>query len=263
VTILHASLGLLLVGGSFASIGGPVEDPEPREAAKPPAVEQFFVIPMRVHVLTSEELDEVDCGLTDADIARIVAKVNGVWNKAGIHFGLESIVREPAARVELFRLVLEQSDGRPSLGAYRLLTPRGSSRFEGMHVYYIHEFAVNGVYLGDGVAFVKETAELRPVEGGIDEPLPRVTAHEIAHALGLEHRQDETNLMASGTTGTTLNSEEVKRARESAERLEAVHRALELEALIQEAEKNESHDEVRRLRSWLEEIQRAAASTAD
>ncbi|MEI7821499.1 MAG: matrixin family metalloprotease, partial [Verrucomicrobiota bacterium] len=49
-----------------------------------------------------------------------------------------------------------------------------------------------------------------------DEPLPRVTSHEIGHALSLSHRQDRTNLMASGTTGFSLNDTEVKAAREIA-----------------------------------------------
>ena len=93
---------------------------------------------------------------------------------------------------------------------------RVAARATGMDVYYIHKFAVNGVYLGDRMAFVQETARLRPVPGGIDEPLPRVTAHELGHALGLPHRQDRTNLLASGTTGTTLNEAEVARSREKA-----------------------------------------------
>ncbi len=47
-------------------------------------------------------------------------------------------------------------------------------------------------------------------------PLPRVTSHEIGHALSLNHRQDRTNLMASGTTGFSLNEAEIKAAREMA-----------------------------------------------
>jgi predicted Zn-dependent protease len=54
---------------------------------------------------------------------------------------------------------------------------------------------------------------LREVPGGLDEPLPRVTSHEIGHALGLEHRQDTTNLMQSGTTGFSLNEAEIATAR--------------------------------------------------
>jgi len=51
-----------------------------------------------------------------------------------------------------------------------------------VHIYYIKQFGANGVFLGRAI-FVKDTAALRPVEGGIDEPLPRVTSHELGHAL--------------------------------------------------------------------------------
>ncbi|HLY09968.1 MAG TPA: Matrixin, partial [Planctomycetota bacterium] len=61
--------------------------------------------------------------------------------------------------------------------------------------------------------FVKDTASLRPVKGGVDEPLPRVSSHEIGHAMGLVHRQDTINLMASGTTGWSINDAEVDAVR--------------------------------------------------
>src|SRR6266513_184924 len=83
------------------------------------------------------------------------------------------------------------------------------------HGYYLKQMTVNGIFLGEAI-FVKDTASLREVEGGMDEPLPRVTAHELGHAFGLAHRQDETNLMASGTTGRWLNEEEIRRVRERA-----------------------------------------------
>ena len=85
--------------------------------------------------------------------------------------------------------------------------------------------SVNGVYLGAAI-FVKDTASLRDVEGGIDEPLPRVTSHELGHAFGLPHRQDTTNLMASGTTGIWLNDEEVRHVREQALKLPWIEPAV-------------------------------------
>ena len=181
------------------------------DVTEPPGYGEFLVIPLRVHVLTADDLPEVDCGLSDADVDRIVGKVNGVWHHAGIHFGLESVVREPAARQERFRR-LRDLEGAAPLGLFRILRPEASRSFDGLHVYYIHRFPVNGVYMGEDFAIVQETARLREVEGGIDEPIPRVTAHELGHALDLPHRQDRTNLLASGTTGTRLNAAEVARA---------------------------------------------------
>jgi hypothetical protein len=226
----------------------------PDEQLAPPPFDQFLVVPIRVHLLKCDEVDVANCHLTDADVGRILGKVNGIWHQAGIHFGLESLVHEPAARVDAFRALLERHKGRPPLPAYGLLMPDESRDAALLHVYYIHAFAVNGVYLGDGTAVVQETAQLRPVEGGIDEPLPRVTAHELGHALGLPHRQARTNLLASGTTGTTLNEAEVKRARDYAVARRGVYRTSDLLRRLRALENDASHDEARRLRSWLGEI---------
>jgi hypothetical protein len=85
-----------------------------------------------------------------------------------------------------------------------------------LHVYYVHKMSPNGIFMRRDGIFVKDTAFLQPVEGGLDEPLPRVTAHEVGHALTLPHRQDEFNLMQSGTTGYFLNTQEVEQTRASA-----------------------------------------------
>ncbi|HZK81917.1 MAG TPA: hypothetical protein VFC46_12640, partial [Humisphaera sp.] len=186
------------------------------DVTEPPAYSDFLIIPLRIHILSATDLPEVDCKLTDADIDRILGKMNGIWHNAGIHFGLESIVHEKAAQQAEFQELGQKLDGPMPLDAFNMLRPESTRRFDGLHVYYIHRFSVNGVYLGADYAFVQETAALRHVSGGIDEPIPRVTAHELGHALSLPHRQARTNLMASGTTGTLLNSEEISKAREKA-----------------------------------------------
>ena len=237
------------------------DDPSP-DATEPPAYDRFVVIPLRVHVLTADDLPEVDCRLTDADVARILAKVNRIWHVAGIHFGLESLVREPAAEQERFRAARALVEGQVPLGLYRVLLPEASRRFDGLHVYYIHRCAVNGVYVGGGAAVIQETAQLRPVAGGIDEPLPRVTAHELAHALGLPHRQDRTNLLASGTTGTALNRDEVERARDGARSIRGARPVADLRRQAEALSAQGDTAAARRLWTWLAEVPGDGAAAA-
>ena len=223
-------------------------DEPPAEKLKPPPAAEFLIIPLKLHVLTSDDLPEVDCKLSDDDLRRIVGKVNMIWHQAGIHWGLEPIVREPAAGIDRFKAG-RAVEKPPSLGLFRVLMPEETQSKDGLNVYYIHKFSVNGVYLGDRVAFVQETAKLREVEGGIDEPIPRVTAHELGHALGLPHRQARTNLLASGTTGTILNEDEKAKAREFAKKTPGT---LTTDELRKNAEDNS--DRAKILKQWLDEL---------
>jgi hypothetical protein len=188
VPILAAGLIAAVVCQARAADG-----PE-RGEREPPAYDEFIVIPLRVHILSASDLPEIDCHLSDRDVDRILKKVNRIWHRAGIHWGLESLVREPAARPDRF-LRARDLDGGDNPRVYRILFPDETRRGDFANLYYIHEFSMNGVWLGRE-AVVKETAKLRTVNGGIDEPIPRVTAHELGHALGLSHRENRTNLLS-------------------------------------------------------------------
>ncbi len=165
--------------------------------------DDWLIVPLRIHLLSSSDTPALQTTLTESDITRILGKMNRVWAQAGIRFHVESFVHEEA-------LPLANADAE--LPARIPLKTRSSTA---LNVYYVKQLDVNGFYTQRGI-FVRDTAALRPVEGGIDEPIPRVTSHEIGHALSLPHRQDTTNLMASGTTGTLLNDAEIQQAREAA-----------------------------------------------
>ncbi|HEV3122719.1 MAG TPA: hypothetical protein VGY53_12485, partial [Isosphaeraceae bacterium] len=236
------------------------DDPAP-SVTEPPPYDQFLVIPLRVHLLRSAQVPEAHCALGDADVTRIIGKANAIWHNAGIHWGLESVVREPAAREEEFRRA-GAGGGAAGLRALGALLPEPSRRFQGLHVYYIHKFAFNGIYMGTDYAIVQETARLREVEGGIDEPIPRVTAHELGHALGLPHRQDTTNLLASGTTGTLLNLREVERTRQRAPQIPGCATVAEVGKAAAQAEQAGDLEKARRLWGWLAEIPGTGAEEA-
>ena len=163
-----------------------------------------LTVPVRVHLMQSEQDAAMNTTLTEADVTRIFTKVNKVWAQAGICFVAESV------------------------GVTRMAAPGGAMPRErllkdGLNVCYVKEMADNGFWSGQ-LALVKDTAWLKKVPGGLDEPIPRVTAHELGHALGLPHRQDVTNLMASGTTGFSLNEEEIAKARGVAAKFAAAER---------------------------------------
>ena len=247
---MMARLMLFLIVG-FLLGAARADGPSP-DVTQPPPREDFIVVPLRIHVLTADA-PEVDCKLTDADVERIVKKVNRIWHVAGVHFGVDAVVREPAARVTQFKRVRDELGAAP-LGLFRILRPDDSRAFDGLHVYYVHKLPVNGVYMGEDYAIVQETAKLREVEGGIDEPVPRVTSHELGHALGLPHRQNRTNLMASGTTGILLNEAEVKVARGKALKTKG---AMSYDECVKRAEAGDE-----RAKRWVGEIMRPQARDA-
>ena len=185
-----------------------------QEALKPLAFDDFLLVPLRVHLLSAQSASNAATTLTEKDIARILPKMNRVWAPAGVHFYLESLLQEEAAGQENFDERAKANESRALL----TLRPKESQTTNQFHLYYIHQFRPNGIYIGPGGIFVKDTASLKKVEGGIDEPLPRVSSHELGHALNLPHRQNVTNLMASGTTGTWFNDEEIQIARAAAKK---------------------------------------------
>ena len=112
---------------------------------------------------------------------------------------------------------------KPEFDRVQSMIPKDRLCPQAIDICYLKDVQPNGFYYGEPIV-VKDTASLREVTGGLDEPLPRVTSHEIGHALGLKHRQEVTNLMQSGTTGFSLNAAEIDTARGNAQEYLSKHR---------------------------------------
>ena len=128
----------------------------------------YLLAPLRIHLLSATNAPAIQTTLTETDIARILKKINAIWSQAGICFWLESFVREEATHQEIGSLLGKSGD----LSVMLELRPEATKATNLFHLYYIKDFSANGVYLGAAM-FVKDTAKLRAVPGGIDEPLPR------------------------------------------------------------------------------------------
>lgn len=165
-----------------------------------------ITLPVRVHLVQSKTIPAMQTTLIESDIRRIFGKVNTVWAQAGIQFEIESIGPTIALPMKPEMKEKPEHDRVHSMIPPERLSPTA------LDVCYVKSVTPNGFYYGEPVV-VKDTASLKEVPHGLDEPLPRVTAHEFGHALGLKHRQDTFNLMASGTTGFSLNEAEIAIAR--------------------------------------------------
>lgn len=170
----------------------------------------IIILPVRVHLVQSDTMSAMNTTLVEADIRRIFGKVNMVWAQAGIQFEIESI--GPTQALELKPEMRLKSE----FERVKSMIPKARLSATAIDVCYVKQVNPNGFYYDEPIV-VKDTASLKEVPGGLDEPLPRVTSHEIGHALGLKHRQDTTNLMQSGTTGFSLNEDEITTARAKAQ----------------------------------------------
>jgi hypothetical protein len=224
--------------------------------------EQFVIIPLRVHVLTDPNIDMANCKMTEADVKRVVSNVNAIWHKAGIHFGVESVLREPAAQQERFRLTAELGGGQVGAPDLWMLMPRASRVFDGLHVYYFHELPFNSAYMGDDVVFAHEQAQVSQIPGGSQDPVARVTAHALGNLLGLPNTNQPRNLMGNGTSGIALAGSQAEAARKVGRTIAGATTVAGLRKAVKAAETKGDAATARRLRSWLAEVPGAGAANA-
>jgi|GEM_PF-972876 hypothetical protein len=237
----------------------------PRAFAQPTdtfAFADFLLVPLRFHLLTATNALDVHTTLTTNDIARILPKMNRIWAQAGVHFYIESLRFEPAVNTEDFWAKLPTLERATLLG----LRPTNSIATNAFNLYYTKKLRPNGIYFSPQGIFVKDTAALRAIEGGMDEPIPRVSSHELGHAFTLPHRQNVTNLMSSGNSSFWLNDEEIAKSRESLTKRDWVEsapavlkRADELHAAKKSAEARALYERLATLPLKAKEVELANA----
>src|SRR6266699_2873500 len=111
-------------------------------STNPFSFNDYVLAPVRVHLLSAKDSPSIQTTLTEKDITRILGKRNGVWAQAGLHFYLESLVREEVNVQEVSPQPREPSSRRGLLS----LRPSPSKATNVFHLYYLKEMSVNGIY---------------------------------------------------------------------------------------------------------------------
>jgi hypothetical protein len=156
-----------------------------REArlAPPPPFAPVYRIPLRVHLHKS--------GRTLSQFSEILEEINQIWwSQAGICFEMHTVDHDMPLEQGLDLWFL------PAIG--------------GNEVW-------NGLYRSDHDMQVRDTPLLAAARNPARHPAARTAAHELGHALDLDHRQDsDDNLMRSKTFGWRLSKDEILTARRTA-----------------------------------------------
>jgi hypothetical protein len=164
---------------------------------------------VRVHLMQSLTNPRLQTTLTESEVRAIFHEVNVVWSQAGIRFELEAIDSLQALDRAPKRWFIKDRDW------VKAAIPTNQFSPTAIDVCFVKDMGPNGFFYGEPVV-VCETPEFHKVTGGAENIVARVAAHELGHVLFLQHRQERTNLMASGKNGISLNPQEIKDARKRA-----------------------------------------------
>ncbi len=187
---LSVLVGIAMILGACSDSAGPSSHPDSIELA------------VRIHLVQSDQLDELNVRLSDAEVTELITAVNETWAQAGVVWSLESIVREDARNESLFRHALTDPTVSPISVLTSVLTSENLAP-DIWNVFMIRDFGggLGGVYLG--IEGVVVSAEIDPSgQRDIDGGMARILAHELGHSLGLVHVPCMAlgNLMAAGCT---------------------------------------------------------------
>lgn len=163
-------------------------------------------LPVHVHLMRSSSQPRMQTTLTENAVRDIFSEVNAIWSHAGIRFDIVAIHPLQALDLPPKKWFVRDRNW------VKAAIPAAQFNTAAIDVCFVREMGPNGFFYGEPVV-VCEMPEFTKVSGGSDNPVARVAAHELGHVLFLKHRQDHTNLMASGRNGVSLNHQEIRDAR--------------------------------------------------
>ncbi|WP_395749037.1 hypothetical protein [Prosthecobacter sp.] len=168
-----------------------------------------ITLKVRAHLVKSERNPRLQTTLTEKEVRALFVEVNAIWAQAGIYFEVEGVDTLQANEIPAKRWYIKDRNW------IRTAIPTHQFSPTAIDVCFVNDMGPNGFFYGEPVV-VCENPEYQKVTGGTMNIVARVTAHELGHVLFLQHRQERTNLMASGKNGFTLNRQEVQDARKRA-----------------------------------------------
>lgn len=187
-----------------------------------PAQDSTLRVPIRVHLLHSPESPSLTTTLTERDVRDLLNTANRVWQAAGIHWELESVIREESPKGALFDSLITQQ--LPASNDRQLaVIPRANLLSPGWNLFLIHDYG----QIAGGVFWPEVPGVVLAQKGmGIDLPPTGrggfTLAHELGHSLGLDHVpcDESRNILAVGCwradSMSTLTPVQIRQARAQA-----------------------------------------------
>ncbi|MEE2898844.1 MAG: hypothetical protein VX815_10305 [Gemmatimonadota bacterium] len=157
---------------------------------------EVLVLPVRVHMLTSGTVPELNSTLSEREIRQVFDEANRVWQQAGIRWEVESVLREAAAGEQAFPAARET--GRSGRGRFRSILLQVCPEHQWLqgawNVCVIREFPVPA----GGVFFPERRQVLWSELNPRGQMHPTILAHELGHSLCLPHDSESPNNLMRG-----------------------------------------------------------------